>query len=92
VGTTTSKLEKALKDSGLGDSVLGDGIEFWLQQWTFHVGMQGIDNQEDVKAVTQVIMDTLDQIVFAGFNNDDVDSAMNTVEFSVSYCIRKWTV
>ena len=32
------------------------------------------------------------QIVFAGFNNDDVDSAMNTVEFSVSYCIRKWTV
>lgn len=89
VGTTTSKLEKALKDSGYGDSVIGDGIEYWLQQWTFHVGMQGIQNQGDAQAVKEVIMDTLDVVVSTGFSNEDVDSALNTVEFSVSYCAKQ---
>lgn len=83
MGDPTSKLEKALRDSGYGDSVLGDGLEFWLQQWTFHVGLQGIESQEDVEAVEQLIMDTLDEVVTTGFSTEDVESAMNTAEFSL---------
>lgn len=83
VGTPTSRLEKALKDSGLGDNVIGDGIEFWLQQWTFSVGLQGVSTKAEVDSVNQLIMDTLDTIVVTGFTEDEVVSAMNTVEFSV---------
>lgn len=85
MGTPTSKLYKALQDSGYGDSVLGDGLENWLQQWTFHVGLQGIESQEDVEAVKLLILDTLTEVVTSGFTEEDVASAMNTAEFSVSH-------
>jgi len=88
VGNPTSKLEKALKDSGYGNDVIGDGLEYWLQQWTFHVGMQGVESQADVNSVKEIVMETLDTVATSGFSKEDVDSAMNTVEFSVRACLR----
>ena len=83
MGAPTSRLRKVLQDSGYGESVIGEGIEFMLQQWTFHVGLQGIRTEENVFLASQLIMDTLDEIVMKGFGADEVASAMNTVEFSV---------
>jgi Zn-dependent M16 (insulinase) family peptidase len=83
IGAPTSRLQKELQDSGYGDSVIGDGIEFMKQQWSFHVGLQGIETEENVALVSQLIMDTLDEIVMTGFGMGEVASAMNTVEFSL---------
>lgn len=84
MGTPTSRLRRELQDSGYGDSVIGEGIEFMLQQWTFHVGLQGIRTEDNVFLASQLIMDTLDEIAITGFGADEVATAMNTVEFSVS--------
>jgi Zn-dependent M16 (insulinase) family peptidase len=83
IGTPTSRLRKELQDSGYGGSVIGKGIDFMKQQWSFHVGLQGIETTTNVVLAPQLIMDTLDEIVITGFGMDEVASAMNRVEFSL---------
>lgn len=83
IGTPTSRIREKLQDSGYGDSVIGEGIDFMKQQWSFHVGLQGIETETNVALVSQLIMDTLDEIVMTGFGMDEVASAMNRVEFSL---------
>lgn len=80
MGTAQSTLYKRVIESGLGSAVTGGGLSDELLQATFAVGLKGVqpDNTEQVQTL---ILDTLNDIVKEGFSDDDIASAMNTVEF-----------
>lgn len=66
----------------MGEETIGGGLDNELLQSTFAIGMKGI---KDIKkdALEDLILDTLRQISSDGFNNDEVASTMNTIEFSL---------
>lgn len=82
MGTTSSVLRKTLTESGLGEAIVGGGLSDELLQATFSVGLKGV-KPEDVPKVEQLILDTLDKVVAEGFEDDDVASSMNSIEFSM---------
>jgi len=82
MGTTSSILRKTLTESGLGEAIVGGGLSDELLQATFSVGLKGVKT-EDVGKVEQLIYDTLDKVVAEGFDDDDIASSMNTVEFQL---------
>lgn len=84
LGTPTAVLQKALTDSNLGDYVIDDGFDNDLQQYMYHVGLEGLENEEDMVEVENIIMDSLKGVVDNGFHHADIVSAMNFVEFDVS--------
>lgn len=73
-------LFKALQDSGLASSVKG-GIYQSLQQWTFDLHVSNI-LPGNLQAVESVVIDTLQKTVKEGLDKEDIESAMNTVEFN----------
>lgn len=83
IGTTTSVLRKALMDSKLGSDLVGGGLENYLIQSTFAVGLKGIQQAIDVSKVEDIVMNTLASVQRRGFDADDVESAVNTVEFQL---------
>ncbi|MBK8050570.1 MAG: insulinase family protein [Anaerolineales bacterium] len=82
VSTQASPLRKALVDSGLGEDVIGGGISASLRQPTFGVGMKGIA-VADAGKVEALIFDTLAQLATDGLEDEMVDAAVNTIEFSL---------
>jgi len=78
--TPASPLRKILMDSGLGEDVMGGGLSAYMRQMTFSAGMKGV-KRADVTKVSDLIMQTLRQIVAEGLEADMVEAAMNTVEF-----------
>ncbi|GIV76887.1 MAG: peptidase M16 [Litorilinea sp.] len=82
VSTQASPLRKALIDSGLGEDVTGGGLSTTLRQMTFRVGMRGVDpaNMDKVEAL---ILDTLQQLARDGFEEEMVEAAYNSIEFSL---------
>lgn len=83
MGTSSAILRKTLMESGLGDAITGGGLSDELLQATFSVGMKGV-KEEDVSKLETLILDTLEKVVEEGFEEDDIASAMNTIEFQVS--------
>ena len=79
LATPASPLKKALLDSSLGEDVVG-GHEDQLRQTTFQVGMKGI-NQENLKRVEKLILDTLADLVRNGIDPDTIGASLNTIEF-----------
>ncbi len=43
LGTPASPLTKALMDSGLGEAIVGGGLEDELRQPVFSIGLKGVD-------------------------------------------------
>eukprot|EP01034_Spumella_vulgaris_P030846 gene30846-38127_t len=82
IGTATSVLRKALTESSLGESVVGGGLSDELLQSTFSVGMKGVLTH-DVEAVERLILETLRGLTLTGFDDSDVQAAMNTFEFDL---------
>ena len=83
LGKASSPLTKALEDSGLGEKLIGGGVDDELLQSTFGIGMKGIKKREDVTALEDLIMDTLHQLDSDGFSDDEIASSMNLIEFSL---------
>ena len=77
----SSPLTKALEDSGLGEEIIGGGMENDLLQSTFAIGMKGIKERYDIDSLEDLIMSTLQQLCTNGFNDDEIASSMNTIEF-----------
>jgi hypothetical protein len=50
-GTSASPLRKAITDSGLGESIIGGGMDDTLRQPTYSMGLKGVapDNVEKVR-------------------------------------------
>lgn len=83
LGTDSSPLKKSLEHSNLGDSVIADGYESYLLQSTFSVGLKDVSDKAQ-RSFNKLVMDTLQDIVQNGFDSDDIEAAINTIEFSVS--------
>ena len=82
LGTSTSRLRKALTDSGLGESVVGGGLSDELVQPTYSVGLKGVA-KDDVPKVEALVVDTLTTLASEGFASDDLEASLNTIEFSL---------
>jgi hypothetical protein len=82
LGTSTSRLRKALTDSGLGESVVGGGLSDELVQPTYSVGLKGVA-KDDVPKVEALVVDTLSTLASEGFAADDLEASLNTIEFSL---------
>lgn len=81
-GTPASPLRKILLESGLGDAIVGGGIEDELLQPQFSLGLKGV-SEDDIHKVEELIMDTLKKLADEGFDSDAVEASMNTIEFSL---------
>ncbi len=86
VGTPASPLRKALIDSGLGEEIVGAGLDNSLRQLYFSTGLKGIAVSEDKESqpldeVEPLIMDTLSTLVEEGFDPEMIEASLNTVEF-----------
>lgn len=80
MGTSQSVLYKTLIESGLGTAISGGGLSDELLQATFSVGLKGVE-KENSKAVEDLVLKSLDKILEEGFSDEDIASAMNTIEF-----------
>lgn len=82
IGTPASPLRKALIDSGLGEDLVGRGLDAGLLQMMFSVGMKGIA-LKDTGKVEELILRTLDEISAEGIHPDMLQAAINTIEFQL---------
>ncbi len=82
LGTSAAPLRKALNDSGLGESLIGGGIEDELVQPIFSVGLKGV-KPEDKDKVEGLVLETLARLEKEGFTASAIEAAINTIEFSL---------
>lgn len=79
-GTPASQLRKALIDSGLGEDLVGVGLEGSSRQLFYSVGMKGVAS-ENVAKVEKLILDTVRDLALNGVDPNNVAAAVNTLEF-----------
>ncbi|XP_042445670.1 presequence protease 1, chloroplastic/mitochondrial-like [Zingiber officinale] len=82
LGTPASPLRKILLESGLGEAIVGGGIEDELLQPQFSIGLKGV-SQDDIHKVEELIIETLKNLAEEGFTSEAVEASMNTIEFSL---------
>ena len=82
LGTSASPLQKALTESGLGEAVIGGGLENELLQPSFAIGLKGV-KEGDYDKVRSLVLDTLTQLSKDGFTESAIESSMNTIEFGL---------
>lgn len=82
LGSPASPLRKALTESGLGEDITGAGNDDSLLLLSFSTGMKGVQ-RDNIAAVEQLILDTLEEVARDGIDRDTVAASLNTVEFSL---------
>lgn len=82
VGTSAAPLRKALNDSGLGEAIIGGGLQGELRQPVFSIGLKGAD-PDNFQKVEDLIHTTLEQLAASGFTKSSIEAALNTTEFSL---------
>lgn len=82
LGTPASPLRKVLLESGLGEAIVGGGVEDELLQPQFSIGLKGV-SPDDIQKIEELIMNTLKNLADDGFHPDTVEASMNTIEFSL---------
>ncbi|MBN1640852.1 MAG: insulinase family protein, partial [Anaerolineae bacterium] len=82
IGTPASPLRKALIDSGLGEDLVGRGLNEDSRQMYFSTGLKGIA-VDDAQRVETLILDTLAQLAGDGIERDMIDASLNTIEFQL---------
>lgn len=82
LGTPASPLRKILLESGLGEAIVGGGVEDELLQPQFSIGLKGVSDG-DIQKVEEVVMSTLKKLAEEGFDTEAVEASMNTIEFSL---------
>ncbi|XP_039019417.1 presequence protease 1, chloroplastic/mitochondrial-like [Hibiscus syriacus] len=82
LGTPASPLRKVLLESGLGDAIIGGGVEDELLQPQFSIGLKGVSD-EDIPKVEELIVSSLIKLAEEGFDMEAVEASMNTIEFSL---------
>ncbi len=81
-GTQASPLRKALIDSGLGEDVIGAGLDTYRRQMSYGAGMKNI-LFTDADAVEALILETLQHLAEHGVDSETVEASLNTIEFSL---------
>lgn len=69
-------------DSGLGEAIIGGGLEDELRQPMFSIGLKGV-KPEDMDKVSELIKTTIAELAESGFTDTAAEAAMNTIEFSL---------
>ncbi|KAJ4962710.1 hypothetical protein NE237_022649 [Protea cynaroides] len=82
LGTPAAPLRRILLESGLGDAIVGGGVEDELLQPQFSIGLKGV-SEEDIQKVEELVMNTLKKLADEGFDPEAVEASMNTIEFSL---------
>lgn len=82
LGTSASPLRKALDESGLGESIIGGGVEDELRQPVFSIGLKGV-KEEDAAKVEALVFKELERLEKEGFSATSIEAAINTIEFSL---------
>lgn len=82
LGTAAAPLRKALNDSGLGEALIGGGLQDELKQPVFSVGLKGVA-PGDAEKVEALILGELARLADVGFEQSAVEAAVNTTEFSL---------
>eukprot|EP00803_Ostreobium_quekettii_P002144 evm.model.scf_1846.1 EVM.evm.TU.scf_1846.1 scf_1846:8916-17584(+) len=82
LGTPAAPLYKALMDSGLGEALIGRGLNSQVKQPVFSVGLKGVDTADGEK-VEKIIEQELLRLSKKGFSDSAVQAALNTIEFSL---------
>jgi len=82
LGTPASPLRKILLESGLGDAIVGGGVEDELLQPQFSIGLKGV-SEDDIHKVEELVTSTLKKLAEEGFDTDAIEASMNTIEFSL---------
>lgn len=82
LGTPASPLRKILLESGLGEAIVGGGIEDELLQPHFSIGLKGV-SEDGIHKVEELIIETLKKLAEEGFAPEAVEASMNTIEFSL---------
>jgi len=80
LGMPASPLRKALIDSGLGEDLVGGGLEDELRHMYFSTGLKGI-NVNDAARVETLIRETLTRLAQEGLDPLTIEAASNTIEF-----------
>lgn len=80
LATSSSPLRKALTDSGLGDDVVGGGLETDLRQMTFSVGLKGM-TADAVDKMQKVVFTVLEDVAKNGLPTSMIEASLNTIEF-----------
>ncbi len=88
VGSAASPLRKALIDSGLGEDLTPtSGMEADLKQLMFCAGLRNAKSA-DTKKIEKLILDTLRNIVVAGFESELIEGVLHQVEFHGKEIVR----
>lgn len=82
IGTPASPLRKALIDSGLGEDLIGGGMEGDLRQLFFSTGLKGV-KAGDEQAVQDLVVAVLEGLEREGIEAGEIAAALNTVEFGL---------
>lgn len=82
VGLPGAPLRKALLDSGLGEDMVGIGLETELAQSYFSTGLKGIA-KENAERVEALIISTLEGLANDGLPAELVEAAVNSLEFDL---------
>jgi presequence protease len=80
IGTPAASLRKALIESGLGEDLVGRGLETASRQMFFSIGMKGVQ-LENVDKVESLIIDTLARLSKDGIDKATLEASLNTIEF-----------
>eukprot|EP00181_Compsopogon_caeruleus_P006488 CAMPEP_0184682002 /NCGR_PEP_ID=MMETSP0312-20130426/5291_1 /TAXON_ID=31354 /ORGANISM="Compsopogon coeruleus, Strain SAG 36.94" /LENGTH=1014 /DNA_ID=CAMNT_0027133223 /DNA_START=187 /DNA_END=3232 /DNA_ORIENTATION=- len=82
LGSSSSPLRKAMIDSGIGEDVVGGGLEMDLRQMSFCVGLKGM-TQDGPAKMEKLIRQLIQEFSESGFSQERIDASINTIEFSL---------
>lgn len=82
IGTSGSRLKKALIDLGIGDDIAGSGLETELSRMVYSIGLKGTQETQS-KKIVGCIRKTLEKIVRDGFSKEEIKGVLNVMEFSL---------
>ena len=83
MGHPAATLYKALTDAGHGSAVTGEGFDDTLAHPIFGVGVKDIRPGVEAAAVLNTVLTVLDEHAKNGFDEGDVEAAINTIEFTL---------
>ena len=82
LGMPGSPLRKALIESRLGEGLAGAGLGSETRQLYFSTGLKGID-LDNVDRIQDLIIRTLAGLAEKGIDPNDIEAAVNSIEFSL---------
>jgi len=82
LGMPGSPLRKALIESRLGEGLTGAGLGSETRQLYFSIGLKGI-NLDNVDRIQDLIIRTLTSLAENGIDPNDIEAAVNSIEFSL---------